>query len=217
MKETVYKVIILILIISLITIVYIYNRNQSTKIEKKTTITALNTELNGPNHSVNTPKNNKITAYIPKNNLNTDLQSNIESLNKILEKTKEILKNHNKTSSNTIITNAQINELLSLNVPQDLQASSNSSNFDQNIDTDKNQDKELNISQNNGDSTYFKDNKTLYEPDSTLYESENTPEEPDNTSHDNSLDPKILTEIKQLKTEIDNVKQIIDKLNSNQL
>ena len=206
MKALIYKGIVVALLVSVVVITYFVNQDEDKNIVNNKTITNSKEEKNFENYS----KNTNIPSSTFQNNLDKELSANIKNLNLMLEQTKEMLKNHNKNNQQILISDEKINELLNLDIVQTPQNSNNSSSFET---LNNNIGKKSDTSQNN--ITYGSSNNTNSTNSSN--NSNNQVTTPSIDTPSNSVDTKVPTQIVQLQAEIENVKQIINKLNSNKL
>jgi len=208
MKALIYKGIVVTVLVSVGVITYFANKDEDKNIVNNKTITNSKEEKSFENYS----KNTNIPSSTFQNNLDKELSVNIKNLNLMLEQTKEMLKNHNKNNQQILISNEKINELLNLDIVQTPQTSNNSSSFET-LNNNDNIGEKSDTSQNN--ITYSSSNSANSTNSSN--NSNNQVTTPSINSPSNSVDTKVPTQIVQLQAEIENVKQIINKLNSNKL
>ncbi len=157
--------------------------------------------------------NSKVSSFISKDNLDQKLNTNINELNKMLAKTKEMLKNHNKNNPNKIITDKEVDRLLSLDIEEDTLQSNTKLDFESQSQKSELDNKStstnstLSYSSSNSSSSALSNSET----------SSTTSNDSVTTTQTSNTDTKVNTQIVQLKTEIDSVKQVIKQLSANNL
>ncbi len=179
--------------------------------------TTANKEHFSPKSNLLQSNNSKVSSFISKDNLDQKLNTNIDELNKMLAKTKEMLKNHNKNNPNKIITDKEVDRLLSLNIEEDTLQSNTKLDFESQSQKSELDDKSTST---NSTLSYNSNNSSSNSSSSALSNSETsstTSNDSVTTTQTSNTDTKVNTQIVQLKTEIDSVKQVIKQLSANNL
>lgn len=165
------------------------------------------------NSSKNSDKS-LVTPYVPNKDTYTKLDTNINNLNEMLEQTKKALKQYNNTQPNNgIISNNEIDKLLTLDVESNVKNKDTSVEFEKKetkIDSSEKLQDKVNYSSasNNINNTLTTTTAPISTTPPLVINKETAPSQ---------VNPSVSSEILKLQTEISEVKQIINKLSSNQL
>lgn len=209
MKTSLQKLVGITLIVSLSIGLYLFTQDDNTQID-----TQVNQSKNVETiqNTSNKTQDSLAKPYIPNKDTYSKLDTNINNLNEVLEQTKKVLKEYNKTQpQNGIISNKEIDRLLTLDTNTDLEKKENLVEFENNkTETKTSTETELTANSNGSH------NVTT---DSSINSTQTTTESTTSTQNTTStqVSTSVSSQILELQTEISEVKEIINQLSANQL
>jgi peptidoglycan hydrolase CwlO-like protein len=136
MKKRIYLSVIIILTICLVFILYKLSvKDESSNQTAQTAVKKVQDTLE--TNSLKKQKDGDISKYAPKQLDNKAVDTKLQELNKELEKTKEMLKQHNKTNPNLPVKTENVDDLMSLELDKKTTATNPEKTKTQNKDIKK--------------------------------------------------------------------------------